>query len=91
MTIDQRYQQCVGGICHETIRQSERTDFGAREKTCEEVQDAPGGANRNLMRKSGEMTQTEEDATTADLIKDALNHNRIKGLYQLIVGVKARG
>jgi len=37
------------------------------------------------------MTQEEEDGITADLIKDALNHNRIRGLYQPIVGVKAQG
>jgi EAL domain-containing protein (putative c-di-GMP-specific phosphodiesterase class I) len=37
------------------------------------------------------MTLDEEDSITASLIKDALNHNRIKGLYQPIVGVKAQG
>jgi EAL domain-containing protein (putative c-di-GMP-specific phosphodiesterase class I) len=36
------------------------------------------------------MTQEEEDGITADLVKDALNHNRIRGLYQPIVGVKAQ-
>ena len=61
------------------------------EKTCDEVQHGGGGKARTYIPKAGEMTQTEEDGITADLIKDALNHNRIRGLYQPIVGVKAQG
>ncbi len=61
------------------------------EKTCEEVQQVGGGQAKTYIPKAGEMSQTEEDGLTADLIKDALNHNRIKGLYQPIVGVKAQG
>jgi EAL domain-containing protein (putative c-di-GMP-specific phosphodiesterase class I) len=36
------------------------------------------------------MTQDEEDGGTAEQIRDALNQNRIKGLYQPIVGVKGQ-
>ncbi|MDJ0779568.1 MAG: EAL domain-containing protein [Gammaproteobacteria bacterium] len=61
------------------------------EKTCEEIQRDGGGKTKTYIPKAGEMTQTEEDGITADLIKDALNHNRIRGLYQPIVGVKAQG
>ena len=42
------------------------------------------------MPRVGEITQEEEDGITADLIKDALNNNRIKGMYQPIVGIKAQ-
>ncbi len=61
------------------------------EKTCEEVQATGGNESRTYIPKAGEMTQEEEDGITADLIKDALNRNRIRGLYQPIVGVKAQG
>jgi len=61
------------------------------EKTCDEVQAAGGNEARIYILKAGEMTQEEEDGIAADLIKDALNHNRIRGLYQPIVGVKAQG
>ena len=60
------------------------------EKTCDELQEGGGNQARTYVPKAGEMTQEEEDGVTADLIKDALNHNRIRGLYQPIVGVKAQ-
>jgi len=61
------------------------------EKTCEEVQFMGGNKSKTHIPKAGEMTQHEEDDTTAEQIKDALNNNRIKGLYQPIVGVKGQG
>ncbi len=61
------------------------------EKTCDEVQVAGGNNSKTYIPKAGEMTQVEEDGITANLIKDALNHNRIRGMYQPIVGVKAQG
>ena len=60
------------------------------EKACEEIQAAGGNGSTTYVPKAGEMTQEEEDSITADLIKDALNHNRIKGLYQPVVGIKAQ-
>jgi diguanylate cyclase (GGDEF)-like protein len=60
------------------------------EKTCEEVQRKGGNESRTFIPKAGEMTADEADGITADLIKDALNQNRIKGLYQPIVGVKGQ-
>ena len=61
------------------------------EKTCEEVQNSGGNSCKVHVPKAGEASQGEEDGITANLIKDALNHNRIRGLYQPIVGVKAQG
>jgi diguanylate cyclase (GGDEF)-like protein len=58
------------------------------EKTCEELQIMGGNQTKTYVLKEGEMTNSEEDGITADLIKDALNNKRIKGLYQPLVGVK---
>ncbi|HUV21127.1 MAG TPA: EAL domain-containing protein [Gammaproteobacteria bacterium] len=60
------------------------------EKTCEEVQRQGGNISKTYILKAGEMTQDEEDGITADLIKDALKQNRIKALYQPIVGIKGQ-
>jgi diguanylate cyclase (GGDEF)-like protein len=60
------------------------------EKTCEDVQKKGGNQSRTFIPQAGEMTADEADGITADLIKDALNQNRIKGLYQPIVGVKSQ-
>jgi len=60
------------------------------EKTCEEIQDLGGNKSRTFIPKAGDMTQHEEDGKIADQIKDALNQNRIKGIYQPIVGVKGQ-
>lgn len=60
------------------------------ERTCEEIQDLGGNKSKTFVPKAGEMTQHEEDGKIADQIKDALNQNRIKGIYQPIVGVKGQ-
>ena len=60
------------------------------EKTCEEIQALGGNQSKTYIPKAGEMSQHEEDGITASLIKDALNQNRISGMYQPIVGVKAQ-
>ena len=61
------------------------------EKSCDEIQALGGNTSRIYIPKAGEMTLEEEDGITAALIKDALNQNRIRGMYQPIVGVKAQG
>ena len=61
------------------------------EKTCDDIQALGGNQSRTYILKAGEMTLEEEDGITASLIKDALNQNRIRGMYQPIVGVKAQG
>ena len=60
------------------------------EKTCEDVQQKGGNQSRIFIPQAGEMTADEADGVTADLIKEALNQNRINGLYQPIVGVKSQ-
>jgi diguanylate cyclase (GGDEF)-like protein/PAS domain S-box-containing protein len=60
------------------------------EKTCEEVQILGGNQAKTYVLKEGEMTNNEEDGITADLIRDALNNKRIKGVYQPLVGIKGQ-
>jgi multidomain signaling protein FimX len=60
------------------------------EKTCEDAQKKGGNQSQTFIPQADEMTADEADGTTADLIKDALNQNRIKGLYQPIVGIKSQ-
>jgi diguanylate cyclase (GGDEF)-like protein/PAS domain S-box-containing protein len=60
------------------------------EKTCEEAQAEGGNQARTYVLKAGEMTRDEEDGATASLIKDALNNNRIRVLYQPLVAVKGQ-
>ena len=61
------------------------------EKTCELVQERGGNTSKVYVPQVGEITQDEQDGLTANIIKEALNHNRIRGLYQPVVGVKAQG
>ena len=61
------------------------------EKACDEIQAQGGNQSRTYIPKAGEMTLEEEDGITAELIKNALNQNRIRGMYQPVVGVKAQG
>jgi diguanylate cyclase (GGDEF)-like protein len=60
------------------------------EKTCEDVQQKGGNQSQIFIPQAGEMSADEADGITAELIKAALNQNRIKGLYQPIVGVKSQ-
>ena len=60
------------------------------ERTCEEIQAQGGNGSRTYVLKAGEITQGEEDGITANQIKDALNNNRIKGLYQPVIGIKGQ-
>jgi diguanylate cyclase (GGDEF)-like protein/PAS domain S-box-containing protein len=61
------------------------------EKTCDEVQAAGGNSSSTFVPKLGEMTVQEEVGVAADLIKDALTNNRISGIYQPVVSIKAIG
>ncbi len=61
------------------------------EKACDEIQAQGGNKSLTYIPKAGDMTLEEEDGITANLIKNALNQNRIKGMYQPIIGVKAQG
>ena len=59
------------------------------EKTCDEVQADGGNSSSTFIPKLGEMTVQEEVGAAADLIKDALTNNRITGIYQPVVSIKA--
>ncbi len=59
------------------------------EKTCDEVQKSGGNRSSVYIPKEGEMTQEEEDGSTANLIREALAKNRIKAMYQPIVSIKS--
>ena len=61
------------------------------EKACDQIQAKGGNKSLTYIPEAGDMTLEEEDRITANLIKNALNQNRIKGMYQPIVGVKAQG
>ena len=61
------------------------------EKACDEIQKAGGNNSSTYIPSEGERTQEEEDGLAVDVIKDALAKNRIKGLYQPIVSIKAEG
>jgi diguanylate cyclase (GGDEF)-like protein/PAS domain S-box-containing protein len=61
------------------------------EKACDQIQAQGGNKSLTYIPEAGDMTLEEEDRITANLIKNALNQNRIKGMYQPIVGVKAQG
>ena len=61
------------------------------EKTCTEVQAAGGNSSSTFIPKREEMTVQEEVGVAAGLIKDALTHNRVTGVYQPVVSIKAIG
>ncbi len=61
------------------------------EKTCTEAQQAGGNQMVVYVPKAGEMTPDEEDNEISEQIRDALANNRIEGLYQPIVSIKAQG
>jgi len=61
------------------------------EKTCNQVQNAGGNSSSTFIPKREDMTAQEEVGAAADLIKKALNNNRITGVYQPIVSIKGAG
>ncbi len=60
------------------------------EKTCDAAQITGGNQSSIYVPKAGEMTQEEEDGAVAAQIKEALAKNRIEGLYQPVVSIKAK-
>jgi len=59
------------------------------EKTCDAIQNKGGNSFDTFIPKQEDMTTEEEVGATADFIKDALSHNRITGIYQPVVSIKA--
>jgi diguanylate cyclase (GGDEF)-like protein/PAS domain S-box-containing protein len=82
---------CSAAICF--IDQNSPDDgneiISRAEKTCDEVQNSGGNSSSTFIPKVGEMTVQEEVGAAVGLIKDALNKNRITGVYQPIVSIKA--
>jgi diguanylate cyclase (GGDEF)-like protein len=82
---------CSASICFidENSPDNANRIIARAEKTCDLIQIRGGNRSRTYIPKAGEMTRKEADGVTTVLIKDALSHDRIAGLYQPIVSIKA--
>ena len=82
---------CSAGMCFIDQNSPDNANeiISRAEKTCDEVQNSGGNSSSTFIPKVGEMTVQEEVGAAADLIKDAINQNRISGVYQPIVSIKA--
>lgn len=82
---------CSASICFidENSPNSANQIIARAEKFCEQIQASGGNKSRVYVPNAGEMTHQEANGVTVELIKDALNNNRIAGLYQPIVSIKA--
>ncbi|MCZ6798575.1 MAG: EAL domain-containing protein [Gammaproteobacteria bacterium] len=82
---------CSASICFvdENSPNNANRIIARAEKTCDQIQNRGGNKSRTYIPKADDMTRKEADGVTTDLIKDALSNNRIAGLYQPIVSIKA--
>jgi diguanylate cyclase (GGDEF)-like protein/PAS domain S-box-containing protein len=82
---------CSASICFidENSPNSANEIIARAEKFCEQIQAMGGNRSRTYVPKATEMTRDEAHGVTVELIKDALNNNRMAGLYQPIVSIKA--
>ena len=82
---------CSASICFIDQNSPDNSNeiMSRAEKTCAEVQNVGGNSSSTFIPKLGDMTVQEEVGAAADLIKDALNNNRITGVYQPVVSIKA--
>ncbi|MCZ6579963.1 MAG: EAL domain-containing protein [Gammaproteobacteria bacterium] len=82
---------CSASICFvdENSPNNANRVIARAEKTCDQIQNRGGNKSRTYIPKADDMTRKEADGVTTDLIKDALSNNRIAGLYQPIVSIKA--
>ena len=82
---------CSASICFvdENSPSNANQIIGRAEKTCDQIQSMGGNKSRIYIPKADEMTREEAQGVTIDLIKNALSKNRIAGLYQPIVSIKA--
>ncbi|MCZ6883518.1 MAG: EAL domain-containing protein, partial [Gammaproteobacteria bacterium] len=82
---------CSASICFvdENSPNNANRIIARAEKTCDQIQNRGGNKSRTYIPKADDMTRKEADGVTTDLIKDALSTNRIAGLYQPIVSIKA--
>lgn len=82
---------CSASICFvdENSPNNANRIIARAEKTCDQIQNRGGNKSRTYIPKADDMTRKEADGVTTDLIKDALSNNRIAGLYQPIVSIRA--
>ncbi|MCZ6469963.1 MAG: EAL domain-containing protein [Gammaproteobacteria bacterium] len=82
---------CSASICFvdENSPNNANRVIARAEKTCDQIQNRGGNKSRTYIPKADDMTRKEADGVTTDLIKDALSNNRIAGLYQPIVSIRA--
>jgi len=82
---------CSASICFvdENSPNNANRIIARAEKACDQIQNRGGNKSRTYIPKADDMTRKEADGVTTDLIKDALSNNRIAGLYQPIVSIKA--
>lgn len=82
---------CSTSVCYiDEISPDNANEMMARaEKTCDEAQKEGGNQSRIYLPKVGEISQAEEDGAIAQSLKSAISENRIDGLYQPLVSIKA--
>ncbi len=82
---------CSTSLCYiDEISPDNANEMMARaERTCDEAQKEGGNQSRIYVPKVGEISQEEEDGTIGQSLKRALSDNRIDGLYQPLVSIKA--
>jgi diguanylate cyclase (GGDEF)-like protein/PAS domain S-box-containing protein len=83
---------CSTSVCYiDEISPNNANEMMARaEKTCDEAQKEGGNRARIYVPKVGEMSQEEEDDAIGQSLKSAISDNRIDGLYQPLVSIKAQ-
>lgn len=82
---------CSTSLCYidENSPDNPNEMMARAEKTCDEVQKEGGNQSRIYVPKVGEMSQEEEDGVISQSLKSAISDNRIDGLYQPLVSIKA--
>lgn len=82
---------CSTSLCYidENSPDNANEMMARAEKTCDEAQKEGGNRARIYVPKVGEMSQEEEDGAIGQSLKSAISDNRIDGLYQPLVSIKA--
>jgi diguanylate cyclase (GGDEF)-like protein len=82
---------CSTSVCYiDEISPDNANEMMARaEKTCDEAQKEGGNRARIYVPKVSDMSQEDEDGSISQSLKDAISDNRVEGLYQPLVSIKA--
>ncbi|MFT4606480.1 MAG: diguanylate cyclase (GGDEF)-like protein, partial [Chitinophagales bacterium] len=82
---------CSTSVCYidEISPDNANEMMGRAEKTCDEAQKEGGNQSRIYVPKVADMSQEEEDGSIGQSLKDAISDNRIEGLFQPLVSIKA--